>query len=566
MVRGRRDEAHPRRGVAHLGDPGPHLVAGQLAALTGLGALGHLDLDVVGLDEVLAGDAEPARGRLLDGAAAVVAVGVAHVAARVLPALAGVRLASDAVHGDGQGLVRLGGDGAVGHGAGGEALHDLPNRLHLLQGDRLAALGAQPEQAPQGSQVLGLLVDGLRVRPEDVEATLPGGVLQLEDRLGVEEVVLPLATPLVLAAEFEVAVRPLDLVGGVGQAMAQLHLPGQVRVADAAEPADGAGEAVHDEPVSQTHRLEDLCPHVGPHRGDAHLREDLQDPLVAGLDVVAVRLVHVAVGAEAVGALREEVGDGFQRQVRVDGRGPVTQQQAHVMHLAGVAGLHDQPHLGALALAHEMLVDGPDGQQGRHRGQGLVAEAIGQHHEVHTGVDGLADLHPDPVEGAAQAGAALGHRVEALDDGGPERRVHVLDVDEAGQLLVGQHGVVDEDLPAGLRPGVQQVALRSEPAVDRGDDLLPDGVQWRVGHLGEQLLEVVEQHPRALRQHGHRGVGAHGPERLLAVPGHRGDEDPQLLVGVAEGQLAPPQQWLGGAARGGDRRQVRQADLVLLQP
>ena len=75
VVRWRRDEAHARRRVADLGDPGVDLVAGQLAALAGLGALGHLDLDLARAHEVLAGDAEAARGDLLDRALERVAVG-----------------------------------------------------------------------------------------------------------------------------------------------------------------------------------------------------------------------------------------------------------------------------------------------------------------------------------------------------------------------------------------------------------------------------------------------------------------------------------------------------------
>ena len=70
VVRRRRDQADAGRGVPGLGDPRVDLVAGQLAALAGLGALGHLDLEVVGVDEVLAGDAEPAGGDLLDRASA----------------------------------------------------------------------------------------------------------------------------------------------------------------------------------------------------------------------------------------------------------------------------------------------------------------------------------------------------------------------------------------------------------------------------------------------------------------------------------------------------------------
>ncbi len=70
VVRRRADQADAGRRVPHLGDPGPDLVAGKLAPLAGLGPLGHLDLQLVGAHQVFAGDAEPARGDLLDRAAA----------------------------------------------------------------------------------------------------------------------------------------------------------------------------------------------------------------------------------------------------------------------------------------------------------------------------------------------------------------------------------------------------------------------------------------------------------------------------------------------------------------
>ena len=74
VVRRRRDQADAGRRVADLGDPRIDLVAGQLAAFARLGALRHLDLQIVGVDEVLAGDAEPRRRHLLDRAAPRVAV------------------------------------------------------------------------------------------------------------------------------------------------------------------------------------------------------------------------------------------------------------------------------------------------------------------------------------------------------------------------------------------------------------------------------------------------------------------------------------------------------------
>ena len=70
VVRWGRDEPDAGGGVTQPRDGDVHLVAGQLAALTGLGALGDLDLDLVGVDEEVGGDPEPRGRHLLDGAAA----------------------------------------------------------------------------------------------------------------------------------------------------------------------------------------------------------------------------------------------------------------------------------------------------------------------------------------------------------------------------------------------------------------------------------------------------------------------------------------------------------------
>ena len=201
---GGRDQADARRGVPGLGDPRVDLVAGQLAALAGLGALGHLDLQVVGVDQVLAGHAEPAGGDLLDRGCArrvVEPVGV-------LAALAGVGLGAEPVHRDREGLVRLLRDRPVGHRAGGEPLDDRLDRLDLVDRDRRGATPPRNRNRPRSVISRSACSS---TRPvyclKIVVAAGPGGVLQPEDRLGVEQVRLALAAPLVLAADLQPAVR-----------------------------------------------------------------------------------------------------------------------------------------------------------------------------------------------------------------------------------------------------------------------------------------------------------------------------------------------------------------------
>src|SRR5690606_28294142 len=213
VVRRRRDQAHARHRIAQLGDVVRYLVAGQLAAFAGLGALRHLDLDLVGACQVFGRDAEAARGDLLDARTQRVAglqrhigfdavcaqdgrQGVAifdgafvfahfgAVAQFVFAAFAGIRLAADAVHGHRQHGVGFGGNGAQRHGAGSEALDDFLGRLDLVQRNGARGVEAELEQPAQRHVAAALVVDDLRVL--FVRAIVIGarGVLQLGDGVG----------------------------------------------------------------------------------------------------------------------------------------------------------------------------------------------------------------------------------------------------------------------------------------------------------------------------------------------------------------------------------------------
>ena len=142
VMRRRGDEFHAWGGMTHLGDPRRNLGTWQVAAFARLGALGELDLQVGGMHEIVAGHAEASRGDLLDLAVAQ------RVVDTVLgfAALTGVGTRTDGVHGDGEGFVRLLGDGAIAHGTRGETLDDLAGRLDFGDVNRFA-VGLELHQA-----------------------------------------------------------------------------------------------------------------------------------------------------------------------------------------------------------------------------------------------------------------------------------------------------------------------------------------------------------------------------------------------------------------------------------
>ena len=201
----RRNQGDARRRVAHPGDGGIDLVAGQLAAFAGLRSLRHLDLELIGIDEIFRRDAEPAGGHLLDRRAHRIAVGQPLEAIRLLAAFAGVgappmrfmaiarvvcasRLIEPkdmAPVAKRRTIALAGSTSSSGTGCG-------PTRR-----------GADPEQAAQGLQMFALLVDRAGIVAEPVAAVAAHRVLQLGDRLGRPHMRLAPDAEVIFAADIE---------------------------------------------------------------------------------------------------------------------------------------------------------------------------------------------------------------------------------------------------------------------------------------------------------------------------------------------------------------------------
>ena len=128
MVWRRRDEPDARLRVTQPRNHLVDLVARQLAALAGLGALRDLDLDDLGVDEILRRDAEATRCDLLDLRDAL-----RPVTRRILATFTGIRTRADTVHRDSQRLVRLRRQRAQRHPGAVEAHQYVLDGLDLIQ-------------------------------------------------------------------------------------------------------------------------------------------------------------------------------------------------------------------------------------------------------------------------------------------------------------------------------------------------------------------------------------------------------------------------------------------------
>ena len=430
IVMGRRgDQSHAGGGVAALCHPWINLAAGKLAALAGLCALRHLDLDLLGGNQIFAGNAEPGGSDLLDGG-----IPFGAVAFLVLAALAGVGLAAQTVHGNGKAFMGFLGQRAVAHGGGLEALDDGVHPFHFLNGD--AGFGVvEFQQAAQVHIVAALVGRGGGVLLELAVVPRPDRLLQKVDSLGIVQVLLRRAP----AAEFvgahagqiHVNVQPQ---GVEGLLVTVFHVLLDIVDGDAAHPADGVGEVFVNDLFADAHRLENLAALIGLDGGNAHLGGDLHDTRQHRLVVIVDGGVKILFQQPVA----DQIADALLRQIRVDGAGAEAQKRGKIMDKSRFAAFQNQRHGGALAGANQIFGHRADGQQTGNGDMILINVPVGQNQDVRAVPVRPVNVHEQPVDGLFQWGVfvvADGHRLH-LEAG----NVHGLDFQ---QIRFREDGVVD---------------------------------------------------------------------------------------------------------------------------
>ena len=133
-------------------------------------------------------------------------------------------------------------------------------------------------------------------------------------------------------------------------------------------------------------------------------------------------------------------------------------------------------------------------------------------------------------------------------------------------LLVGEHGSLQLDQMRALGLGLEKVLLRANRGLSRGDNLFADAVDGRVRDLREELLEVVEQVLRLVRQHGQRSVRAHRADGFHAVARHGNHEDAQIFKRVTERLLTLEHGLVARLRQMRRFRQLADLDHVLIEP
>ena len=167
---------------------------------------------------------------------------------------------------------------------------------------------------------------------------------------------------------------------------------------------DSAGrsrEAKLHDVVSQTECLKDLSTFVALQCGDAHLGHHFQHAVSHTLSVRGDDAIVVPIVGQL--AVQASLSQSVQRQIRIDGIGTETDQQAEVMHFASFTGFDDQTNLSSFFVANQMMVNGSRCHQSTDGDSIGTNLSVRQHNQAVTVFDRVARFFADAIQSRSQS-------------------------------------------------------------------------------------------------------------------------------------------------------------------
>gem|GEM_PF-6846870 len=238
------------------------------------------------------------------------------------------------------------------------------------------------------------------------------------------------------------------------------------------------------------------------------------------------------------------------------------------MRPARFPGFDHETDLRPQALANQVMMNGRRGQQGRNGDMILVHAAVRKYQDVVAAFDNLLGASAKTRERGLHPFRAVGGGVGDIEGMGAKGVVHVVfDSPNSFQIHIGQNRLPHlQSLVLAARVEIKQIGARADQAHQTHDQFLANGVDRRIGHLGEVLFEVIEKHLRLVGKHRDRRVAPHGTHRVQTRQGHAPQKNPDVFLGVAE-RLLTIHQNIVVRRHGGDfPRQVFDVDLGFVQP
>ena len=245
----------------------------------------------------------------------------------------------------------------------------------------------------------------------------------------------------------------------------------------------------------QSNGFEDLGAAIALQRRDSHLREDFQQTLVDRFLVLLERLLKR--GARRQHAFAREIFEGFDCEIRIHRAGAVSNQETEVLDFSRLTRFDDERDLGTRAFAHEVVVNRRQSEQARDRSRLCIDVAIGQNQHRVSGLDRERSALTETVESALEFEAAAGYLIKRRQSS--REQIAGGDTTQLLKVPIGKDRMIQLERVAMLRSLIENIEFVPDIAGQRHHQFFANGIDGRVRHLREKLLEIVKEYLRFVR-------------------------------------------------------------------
>src|SRR6185503_15104348 len=187
-------------------------------------------------------------------------------------------------------------------------------------------------------------------------------------------------------------------------------------------------------------------------------RKNLEQSLIDRFNVLTFGSLGVQPFREV--ALALQVHDRLEDEVRIHAPGSIADQAGKVVHIAWLAGFHDEAGFGPRALTHKMMVNRGDAEETWNRRPFFVDTTIAQNQKLVAIPNSLRRLATQIVHCRPESLRPLGHSEQHLER--LALKMWIGDLTDLLEFGIRQNRLFDPDAPAGLRMLIHQIRLGSD--------------------------------------------------------------------------------------------------------
>ncbi len=199
--------------------------------------------------------------------------------------------------------------------------------------------------------------------------------------------------------------------------------------------------------------------------------------------------------------------NGLKGKVRVDRISAVADKDSKMMHLAGFSRLKHQRHARTRSPADKMMMQ-PCARQHRRDRNGLFSgTTVRQHKNIIPLGNSFVSTDKKIVHGLIKGVRPI--RFLEKDRHAHGLEIRGIDMRHLLQLPVQKDRPRQTQTTGVGRCFRKDIALRAKIHVLGHDHFFTDGVNRRIGNLGEKLLKIIIQKLRALGKDRHRVISPH---------------------------------------------------------